>query len=182
MSPGRAASPRELRINAGERLVLPPECKEVLVTSGKRALKLTNLHKVFFPEAGITKRELLQYYADVSPALLPHLSERAMVMKRYPNGIHGKFFFMKRTPAGAPSWVNCCEIEHASGSVIDFPIVEDLISLLWIVNLGCIDLNPWYARCDDIDRPDFLHFDLDPVAPAPFERVRQVALLIRDAL
>jgi bifunctional non-homologous end joining protein LigD len=171
MSPRRAAAPSELRVTAGERLVLPGECRELLVRSGRRGVKLTNLDKVFFPEAGITKRQLLQYYADVAPALLPHLKGRAMVMKRYPNGIHGKFFFMKRTPAGAPAWLKCCKIEHASGSVIDFPIVEDLISLLWIVNLGCVDLNPWYARCDDIDRPDFLHFDLDPVPPAPFEPV-----------
>jgi bifunctional non-homologous end joining protein LigD len=104
------------------------------------------------------------------------------VMKRFPNGIHGPFFFMKRTPAGAPSWVECCRIEHGSGSIIDFPIANDLISLLWLVNLGCIDLNPWYARCDDIDRPDFLHFDLDPVPPADFARVRETALLIRDEI
>jgi bifunctional non-homologous end joining protein LigD len=182
MSPRGAPSPRELVVKAGERLVLPADCKELLVRSGRRGVKLTNLKKVFFPEAAISKRELLQYYVDVAPALLPHLKERAMVMKRFPNGIHGKFFFMKRTPAGAPPWVKCCKIEHASGSVIDFPIVDDLIPLLWIVNLGCIDLNPWYARCDDIDRPDFLHFDLDPVDPAPFERVLEVALHIRDAL
>ena len=175
-------SPRELTVTSGEPLVLPPECKELLVRAGKRGVKLTNLGKIFFPEAGITKRELLQYYIDVAPALVPHLKGRAMVLKRYPNGIDGKFFFMKRTPAGAPSWLKCCRIEHASGSVIDFPIVDDLIALLWIVNLGCVDLNPWYSRCDDIDRPDFLHFDLDPVAPAPFERVLEVALHVRDAM
>jgi bifunctional non-homologous end joining protein LigD len=89
---------------------------------------------------------------------------------------------MKRTPAGAPDWLACCRIQHASGNVIDFPIVNDLLSLLWLVNLGCIDLNPWYARCDDIDRPDFLHFDLDPVEPAGFDRVRETALLIRAEL
>ena len=150
--------------------------------AGSRVVRLTNLSKVYFPEEGITKRELLQYYVDVAPVLLPHLKQRAMVMKRYPNGIHGKFFFMKRTPAGSPTWVECCQIEHASGSVIDFPIVNDLPSLLWVVNLGCIDLNPWYSRCDDTNRPDFLHFDLDPVAPAAFDRVRETALLIRSAL
>jgi bifunctional non-homologous end joining protein LigD len=183
MTAKRAARrPGEVVVRKGERLVIPERCRELLVRSGRRGVKLTNLHKIFFPEAGITKRELLQYYADVAPVLLPHLKERAMVMKRYPNGIHGKFFFMKRTPAGAPPWVKCCRIEHDSGNIIDFPIVDDVIALLWIVNLGCIDLNPWYARCDDIDRPDFLNFDLDPVAPAPFSRVREVALRIRDAL
>ena len=172
----------ELRIRKGERLRLPPRPREVTVVSGRARLRLTNLSKTFFPEAGITKRELLQYYIDVAPALLPHLRDRAMVMKRYPNGIHGKFFFMKRTPAGSPEWVECCRIEHASGSIIDFPVVNDLLSLLWLVNLGCIDLNPWYSRCDDIDRPDFLHFDLDPVDPAGFAEVRETALVIRDEL
>ena len=103
-------------------------------------------------------------------------------MKRYPNGIEGKFFFMKRTPDYKPGWLETCAIEHGSGSVIDFPIVQDLASLLWIVNLGCIDLNPWYARCDDVNRPDFLHFDLDPVSPAGFAEVRRAALLVRAYL
>lgn len=162
--------------------MLPPRIREVEVVSGRKHLRLTNLGKTFFPEAGLSKRDLLQYYVDVAPVLLPHLRDRAMVMKRYPNGIHGKFFFMKRTPAGAPDWVECCRIAHVSGSVIDFPVVNDLPSLLWVVNLGCIDLNPWYARCDDVDRHDFLHFDLDPVEPAGFQQVRETALLIRDAL
>ena len=83
-------------------------------------------------------------------------------MKRYPNGADGKCFFMKRAPSPRPEWIETCAIEHASGNIIDFPMVQDLASLLWVVNLGCIDLNPWYARCDDVDRPDYLHFDLDP--------------------
>ena len=88
-------------------------------------------------------------------------------MKRYPNGIHGKFFFMKRTPSPSPEWLETCAIMHRSKGLIAFPMVQDLASLLWLVNLGCIDLNPWYSRCDDIDRPDYLHFDLDPTeAPA----------------
>jgi bifunctional non-homologous end joining protein LigD len=182
VSPRKSAPVGELRLRSGEPLLLPADARELVVRYGNRAVKLTNLTKTFFPEAGLSKRDLLQYYADVSPFLLPHLCDRAMVMKRFPNGIHGQFFFMKRTPAGAPSWVECCRIEHASGNVIDFPIANDLLSLLWLVNLGCIDLNPWYARCDDIDRPDFLHFDLDPVPPAGFDRVRRTALLIRDAL
>jgi bifunctional non-homologous end joining protein LigD len=105
-----------------------------------------------------------------------------MVMKRYPHGAHGEFFFQKRAPTPRPEWIDTCSIEHASASIIDFPIVRDLASLLWIVNLGCIDLNPWYARCDDVDRPDYLHFDLDPVPGANFEKVSETALLVRDAL
>jgi bifunctional non-homologous end joining protein LigD len=113
---------------------------------------------------------------------LPHLADRAMVMKRYPNGIHGKNFFMKRTPAGAPGWLKTCSIEHRSGNVIDFPVIDDLAALLWVINLGCIDLNPWYSRCEDTDRPDFLNFDLDPVPPASFADIRLAALRIRDEL
>ena len=145
-------------------------------------VNLTNLRKIFFPSLKLTKRDLLQYYADVSHWLLPHLRNRAMVMKRYPNGIDGEFFFMKRAPTSRPPSIPVCSIEHHSGNVIDFPVIEHLASLLWVINLGCIDLNPWYARCDDIDRPDFLHFDLDPVPGASFERVLETALLVRDAL
>ena len=105
-----------------------------------------------------------------------------MVMKRYPNGAAGECFFMKRAPEPRPAWIRTCSITHGSGNVIDFPIVQDLASLLWLVNLGCIDLNPWYARCDDVDRPDFLHFDLDPGPEATFDGVRATALVLRDAL
>jgi bifunctional non-homologous end joining protein LigD len=149
---------------------------------GDRTVALTNLRKPFWPNLGITKGDLLRYYAAVAPALLPHVRDRAMVMKRYPNGIDGKFFFMKRAPEGRPEWIETCKIEHDSGNIIDFPVVQDLASLLWVVNLGCIDLNQWYARCDDVDRPDYLHFDLDPVPGARWETVIEAALLVRDAL
>lgn len=180
-----SAAPRSgkaLRLRSGEPLELPAGARELIVRAGTKNVRLTSLKKPFFPEAGITKGDLLRYYASVATVLIPHLKDRAMVMKRYPNGIHGKSFFMKRTPVGAPDWVDCCRIEHRSGNIIDFPMVQDLASLLWVVNLGCIDLNPWYARCSDIDRPDFLHFDLDPVEPAGFGTVRDVALIVREAL
>jgi bifunctional non-homologous end joining protein LigD len=159
-----------------------PDSENVTVRIASHEAQLTNLGKVFWPELGLTKRDLLQYYAAVSPSLLPHLKDRAMVMKRYPNGIHGKCFFMKRTPSPQPEWLETCEITHKSNNVIAFPMIQDLASLLWVVNLGCIDLNPWYARCDDVDRPDYLHFDLDPVEGADFARVRKTALVVRDAL
>ena len=159
-----------------------PDSKNVILRVGGHEVQLTNLDKVFWPELGYAKRDLLQYYADVASVLLPHLKDRAMVMKRYPNGIHGKWFFMKRTPTPRPEWLQTCEIAHESNNVIPFPMIQDLASLLWVVNLGCIDLNPWYARCDDVDRPDFLHFDLDPVEGADFGRVLKTALIVRDAL
>jgi bifunctional non-homologous end joining protein LigD len=165
-------------------LTIPLDEQDVQLTVGGRAVKLTNLEKLFWPADGITKRELLQYYADVSPWLLPHLRERAMVMKRYPNGAQGKCFFMKRVPEPHPDWLETCSIEHDSGNVIAFPVVDDLAALLWVVNLGCIDLNQWYARCDDVDRPDYLHFDLDPVKQGrvTFAKVLSAALVVRDAL
>ncbi len=149
---------------------------------GGRLVKLTNLDKPFWPKLGVTKRDLLQYYANIAPVLLPHLTDRAMVMKRYPNGAAGEFFFMKRAPTPRPEWIEICSIEHSSGNIIDFPMIQDLPSLMWVVNLGCIDLNQWYARCDDVDRPDYLHFDLDPVPGASFEKVSEAALFLNAAL
>ena len=151
-------------------------------TIGKRTVHLTHLQKIFWPRIGATKGDLLRYYASMAPVLVPHLHDRAMVMKRYPNGANGKCFFMKRAPSPRPEWIETCAIEHDSGNVIAFPMVQNVASLLWIVNLGCIDLNQWYARCDDIDRPDYLHFDLDPARGATFDKVKEVALVVRDSL
>src|SRR5688572_18062295 len=158
-------------------------------TSGHAKLKvqgkevsLTNLDKPFWPELGITKGDLIQYYADVASVLLPHIKDRAMVMKRYPHGAHGEFFFMKRAPSPRPPWIRTCRIDHDSGNVIDFPVIDDLASLLWVINLGCIDLNQWYARCDDVDRPDYVHFDLDPGPGADWKQVLACGLIVREAL
>jgi bifunctional non-homologous end joining protein LigD len=161
---------------------IPAGRSEVDLRAGRQTVRLTSLDKIFWPRAGLTKRDLLQYYADISPILLPHLRGRAMVMKRYPNGIKGKWFFMKRAPSPRPEWIETCEIMHKSSNLIAFPMVQDLASLLWVVNLGCIDLNPWYGRCDDPNRPDYLNFDLDPGVGAPFARVLETALVLRGAL
>src|SRR6267378_3845825 len=165
--------------------VLPRDKTGLELELDGRLVKLTNLDKPFWPKLGVTKRDLIQYYINIAPALIPHLRDRAMVMKRYPNGAAGEFFFMKRAPTPRPDWIELCSIEHESGNVIDFPMIQDLPSLLWVVNLGCIDLNQWYARCDDVDRPDYVHFDLDPVKgtpEVPFARVRETALIVRDGL
>ena len=163
-------------------LTIPPDIPEALIGPPDRSVRLTNLQKIFWPRLRATKGDLLRYYLAVSRALLPHLVDRAMVMKRYPHGITGPSFFMKRTPSPHPKWLATCTIRHASGNVIAFPMVNDTAALLWIVNLGCIDLNPWYARCDDVHRPDYLHFDLDPTPQTPFKLVREAALLVRDGL
>lgn len=143
---------------------------------------MTNLRKIFWTEHNITKRDLLQYYLNVSKYLLPHLIDRPMVMKRYPNGADDDFFFMKRAPHPRPDWLKICSIPHKRGNIIDFVLIQDLAALLWVVNLGCIDLNPWYGRCDDYDRPDFLNFDLDPGPGADFQRVCDVAIKLRAVL
>ncbi len=163
-------------------LGLPRDRDHVVVSVDGRDVRLTNLHKVFWPELRLTKGDLLWYYAQVADVLLPHLRDRAMVMKRYPHGAAGEFFFMKRAPTPRPSWIETCAIEHESGNVIDFPMIQDRASLMWVINLGCIDLNQWYASCDDIDRPDYLHFDLDPGKGADFERVRETGFIVREAL
>jgi len=170
------------RTGALRRLVLPRDVDDLTVEVDRRKVKLTNLRKPFWPELGITKRDLLQYYLDVAPVLLPHLRDRAMVMKRYPNGAFGEFFFMKRAPTPRPPWIATCSIRHPSGNVIDFPIVQDVPSLLWVVNLGCIDLNQWYARCDDVDRPDYLHFDLDPGEGVTFAQILEVTQILHETL
>lgn len=167
---------------AGQLRIIPKDADQANIVLDGNKVMLTHLTKIFWPGLRITKRDLLQYYLEVSPWLLPHLRDRAMVMKRYPNGIAGDFFFMKRAPTPRPDWVQTCCIEHHSGNVIDFPVVENVASLLWVVNLGCIDLNPWYARCEDVDRPDYLLFDLDPVPGGSFRLIRQTALIVRDAL
>ena len=184
MSPARAKRARapQARATGATRRVIPTDVDTLELRAGPRAVHLTNLRKPFWPELGITKGDLLQYYVDVSAALLPHLRDRAMVMKRYPNGAADDFFFMKRAPSPRPEWIETCSIEHESGNVIDFPMIQDLPALLWVVNLGCIDLNQWYARCDDPDRPDYLHFDLDPVKGATFAQVREAALILKETL
>jgi bifunctional non-homologous end joining protein LigD len=164
------------------RLILPRDQDNIVLAVDGKEVRLTNLRKIFWSELKLTKGDLLQYYADVATALLPHVHDRAMVMKRYPHGASGEFFFMKRAPTPRPDWIEICRIDHGNGNIIDFPMVQDLASLLWVINLGCIDLNQWYATCDDTDRPDYLHFDLDPGAGASFDRVIETAQVVHEAL
>jgi bifunctional non-homologous end joining protein LigD len=178
LSGGSKAAPRARR----GRLTIPRDEENVTLAIEGKEVRLTNLRKVFWPELGLTKGDLLQYYAEVADVLLPHLRDRAMVMKRYPNGASGEFFFMKRAPTPRPAWIEICSIDHGSENIIDFPMIQDLAALMWVINLGCIDLNQWYATCDDVDRPDYMHFDLDPGPGATFERVIETAQVVHEAL
>jgi bifunctional non-homologous end joining protein LigD len=163
-------------------VVIPTTTDNVILKVQGREVRLTNLRKMFWPERNITKGHLIQYYADVADVLLPHIRDRAMVMRRYPNGAAGSQFFMKEAPTPRPAWIRTCAISHNDDKVVNFPVIDDLPSLLWVINLGCIDLNQWYARCDDYNRPDYVHFDLDPSEGTSFELVRECGLIVRDAL
>ena len=164
------------------RLIIPRDRDNAILAVDGKDVRVTNLRKIFWTGLGLTKGDLLQYYADVADALLPHIRNRAMVMKRYPHGASGDFFFMKRAPEPRPKWIQICAIDHGSKGVIPFPMIQDRAALMWVVNLGCIDLNQWYATCDDVDRPDYLHFDLDPGDGVAFDRVLETALVVHEAL
>ena len=127
---------------AGSRLTIPRDQDHAVLTVDGREVRLTNLRKIFWPGLGLTKGDLLPVLRDVADLLLPHLRDRAMVMKRYPDGAAGDFFFMKRAPVPRPAWIETCAITHGSGNVIDFPMIQDRAALLWVINLGCIDLEP----------------------------------------
>ena len=166
-----------------ERPPIEPE-----VRRGKRVLKLSNLDKPFWPEEGITKGELLAYYRDVAPVLVPHLRDRPFTMKRYPDGAFGKFFFQKDAPKHMPDWIPRFRARASTRESprrvreIEFALVSDDLALLWMVNMGCIDMNTWYSRVDKSSRPDFVLFDLDPSPDVGFAETIQVALLVKKTL
>jgi bifunctional non-homologous end joining protein LigD len=158
------------------------------IRKGSRVLRLSNLDKVFWPQDGITKGDLLAYYRAVAPVVVPHLRDRPFTLKRYPNGIEEDFFFQKDAPKGMPEWISTVAVEATTRErprrthTIQAPLVNDELALLWMVNMACIDLNAWYSRIDKPDRPDFVLFDLDPSPDVGFPEVVQVALLVRAAL
>jgi bifunctional non-homologous end joining protein LigD len=163
---------------------LPPA---TTIRRGRHTLELSNLDKVFWPEEGITKGDLAGYYRDVAPVLVPHLRNRPFTMKRYPDGWQGKFFFQKDAPSHMPDWIKRWPYETTSrGSrerrTIAAPLVNDELALLWVVNMGCIDMNAWYSRVDRPHRPDWVLFDLDPPEGAGFADCVSVALLVRETL
>jgi bifunctional non-homologous end joining protein LigD len=146
-------------------------------------VRLSNLDKVFFPDDGITKGDLIAYYFNIAPLLLPHLAHRPIAMKRTPEGIaHGPAFFEDAAPAWTPPWVTRCAIESEDGDVDALVVIDDVPSLLFAVNAGCIDLHPFHSRCENYDRPDWMVFDLDPEPPATFADAIVVARHVRVVL
>jgi bifunctional non-homologous end joining protein LigD len=184
----RAPSYQGLREDKPAEEVRREEPLHDVVSSRGRTLKLSNLDKVFWPGEGITKGDLLRYYQRIAPVVVPHLADRPFTMKRYPNGIAEKFFFQKDAPSHMPDWIPTYRAlvstreKPRQRKWVNFPLVNDELALLWMVNMGCIDLNTWYSRVDKPDRPDFVLFDLDPAQGAGFPETVQVALLVKEAL
>jgi bifunctional non-homologous end joining protein LigD len=184
----RAPSFQGLREDKLAREVHREEPLPTEVRKGKRVLRLSNLDKVFWPDDGITKGELLAYYRAAAPVLVPHLRNRPFTLKRYPDGIEGEHFFQKDAPKHMPEWIPTREFAVSTRDsprrtrTIRAPLVNDELALLWMVNMGCIDLNTWYSRVDKPGRPDFVLFDLDPSEDVGFAETVQVAVLIKDVL
>ncbi len=158
-----------------------PTRHEVLEIGGHR-VTVTNPDKVFFPGPGLTKLDLVRYYLSVADGALRGAGGRPMALKRYVNGADGEFFFQKRAPESRPAWVETVELAFPSGRTAREVVVRDAAQLCWIVNLGCIDLNPHPVRAEDLDHPDELRVDLDPGPGVSWDDVRQVALVVRDVL
>ena len=147
-----------------------------------RTVRITNPDKVFFSGPGFTKLDLVNYYMAVAPGALRGVMRRPMVLKRFPDGATGEPFFQKRVPENHPDYVETARITFPSGRHADLAVCDEAPDLAWVINLGCIDLNPWPVRADDVDHPDELRVDLDPTPDVTFAHVREVALCVRAVL
>jgi len=157
------------------------EKKEILELAG-REVAVSNPSKVYFPRAGVTKLEMVRYYLAVAPGALGGVRDRPMALKRFVNGAEAEPFFQKRAPDKRPEWVGTVELAFPSGRTANEVVVTDEAVLAWVVNLGCIDLNPHPVRAADLDHPDELRVDLDPVPGVQWPQIRDVALVARDVL
>jgi bifunctional non-homologous end joining protein LigD len=149
---------------------------------GRQDVPVTNPDKLFFPERGLTKGDLVSYYLEVAALALPHLRRRPFHMKRFPNGVTEDFFHQKRVPANRPDYVDEIFVQFPSGHSTVFAIVDNAAALAWVANLGCIELHTWHSRVPEIERPDYLLIDLDPTSDGQWPFVREIALVVRDVL
>jgi DNA ligase D-like protein (predicted polymerase) len=156
--------------------------KHVTVEAAGRDVQISNPDKVFFAASGHTKMDLVNYYLAVADGAIRGVAGRPMALKRFVNGADGDFFFQKRAPESRPDWIETVELSFPSGRTAEEVVVRDAAQLLWVVNLGCIDLNPHPVRAADLEHPDELRVDLDPVPGVPWSQVRQVALVTKEAL
>jgi bifunctional non-homologous end joining protein LigD len=145
-------------------------------------MHVSNPEKVYFPERGLTKGDLVAYYVGAADVVLPHLRRRPFHMKRYPNGVAGEFFHQKRVPAKHPDFVDEVFVRFPSGHSTVFAIVDNAEALAWVANLGCIELHTWASRVPDIERPDYLLIDLDPTTDRQWPFVREIALVVREVM
>jgi bifunctional non-homologous end joining protein LigD len=161
---------------------IPKRVKEHTTRVDGHSLRFTNVDKIYYPKDGITKRDVINYYAAVAEYIVPHLEDRPLSLKRYPNGIHEEFFFQKDIPEGYPDWLRIEPIysEHR-GSAIRYVVCNDVATLLFLTNLGCIDQNPWMSRIHSLDYPDYILIDLDPQECA-FEKIIQAMKLVKQVL
>ena len=149
---------------------------------GRDDVPVSNPDKPFFPERGLTKGDLVAYYVGVAELALPHLRRRPFHMKRFPNGVDGEFFHQKRVPAKHPSYVDEVFVQFPSGHSTVFAIVDNAAALVWVANLGCIELHTWHSRVPEIERPDYLLIDLDPTTDGQWPFVREIALVVREVM
>src|SRR5713101_6422232 len=156
--------------------------QQTVIEVAGREVVITNPDKIFFPKAGYTKLDLAKYYAAVAEGALRGIAGRPIVLKRYVNGAESEPFFQKRAPEQRPDWIETVELRFPSGRTASEIVVRDAAQLAWVINLGCIDLNPHPVRADDLDHPDELRVDLDPVVGVLFAQVREVALVVRAVL
>jgi len=159
-----------------------PASPAVVLELDGQAVSITNPEKVFFPRLGLTKLDLVRYYLRVADGVLRGIRDRPMNLKRFPDGAEGAPFFQKRAPTPRPDWIRTAGVTFPSGRTADEVVCDDAAGLAWVVNLGCIDLNPWPVRTADVDHPDELRVDLDPQPEASWDDVRQVALVVREVL
>ena len=158
------------------------KARQAVLELAGREVVITNPDKPFFPQAGHTKLHLVKYYAAVAEGALRGIAGRPIVLKRYVDGAAGEPFFQKRAPEQRPEWIETVELRFPSGRTAREIVVRDAAQLLWMVNLGCIDLNPHPVRADDLEHPDELRVDLDPGPGVSWDFVRRVTLLVRDVL
>jgi bifunctional non-homologous end joining protein LigD len=151
------------------------------VKIGRHEVNISNPDKLFFPERGLTKGELVQYYLDVADCVLPHLRRRPFHMKRYPNGVDGDFFHQKRVPPH-PDFVDEVFVEFPSGHSTVFAVIDNAAALAWVINLGCIELHTWASRVEQIEQPDYLLIDLDPTFDGQWPHVREIAVVVREVM